>query len=98
MIDNYIRTTWEEELVGNQNSEECEVTNIVAGNDSLVSILFLCLPPASADIRYFEHLVFRKRNFVAVIGVRFVAVDGLRAVRVVEFSLLLAFCNASAGR
>ena len=74
------------------------VTNIVAGNDSLVSILFLCLPPASADIRHFEHLVFRERYFVAVIRVCFVAVDGLRAVRVVEFGLLLAFYNASARR
>jgi hypothetical protein len=42
--------------------------------------------------------VFRERYFVAVIGVRFVAVDSLRAVRVVEFSLLLAFCNTSSGR
>lgn len=32
--------------------------------------------------------MFLERHFVAVIGVRFVAVDGLRAIRIVELCLL----------
>lgn len=77
--------------------EKVEDTNIIAGNDSLLSILFLGLPPSSTDVRDFEDLVLGERNLVAIVRVRFVAVDRLRSVRVVELCLLLALGDAGAG-
>lgn len=73
-------------------------TNIIAGNDSLLSVLLLGLPPSSTDVGDFEDLVLGERNLVAIVRVRFVAVDRLRSVRVVEFCLLLALGDSGARR
>lgn len=71
---------------------------VIAGRDTSLAIRLLRLPPSAADVGDFEDVVLLEADFVRIVGVRFVAVDGLRAVRVVEFGLLLAFCNASARR
>lgn len=51
------------------------------GNASLAAV-FSCLPPPTTDVANFQDLVLGEGNFVGIIGVRLVAIDGLCTVRV----------------
>jgi hypothetical protein len=63
---------------------------VVAWCDASVAVLFLGLPPSSADIADFQDFVFGKADFVGIVGVGLVAVYGLCAVGV--------FCWSCGGR
>lgn len=76
--------------LGAQESQSpLQQDEVVARCDTRLAVWLLGLPPSPADVGYFEDVVLLEADFVCVVGVRFVAVDGLRAVGVFDRGFLL---------
>jgi len=67
-------------------AESLQQDEVVAWCNTSVAVLFLGLPPSSADIANFQDFVFGKADFVGIIRVGLVAVYGLCAVRIFRWS------------
>lgn len=68
---------------------------VVARRDTRLAVRLLGLPPPSTDIGDFEYVMLLEADLVCVVGVRFVAVNRLGAVGVLDTllcGLVLCWC------
>lgn len=76
-------------LRAQESQSRLQQDEIVARCNTRLAVWLLGLPPSAADVGYFENVVLLEADFVCVVGVRFVAVDGLGAVGVLDRGVLL---------
>lgn len=55
---------------------------VIRGGNTRLSVCSSCLPPSAADIGYFEFLALGEADFIGIIRVRIIRVDGLGLVGV----------------
>lgn len=53
---------------------------VIRRGNTRLSVCSSCLPPSAADIGYFEFLALGEADFIGIVGVRIIRVDGLRLV------------------